>query len=64
MGCGVTSDIVHTESGEAVDIETIIRLRSWIEDIVAQYVKFSKTELFTDYDRERQLFGFKIVFIR
>jgi hypothetical protein len=63
MGRRVNDNVVHVECGEAVDIEAVVRLRQWIEDIISEKVEFSKTNLITDYDRERQLFGFKIVFI-
>lgn len=50
-------------SGEARDIETVIRLRPWIED-EWKYVngKFNKTILKTDYDAHRDIFKFKIIF--
>lgn len=64
MGCGVKDDIVYVEKGEALDIETIIRLRPWIEDITREKISFTKTNLITDYDRKREIFEFRIVFVR
>ena len=48
--------------GTAKDIETIIRLRSWMEDEGKKmYGDFSKSHLFTDYDSENDIFKFKII---
>lgn len=55
----------HVEKGEAVDIETVIRLRPWIEDEVKKsHGRFSSTNLITDYDAKREIFGFEIRFNR
>jgi len=55
----------HIEKGEAVDIETIIRLRAWVEDEVqSKHGKFSDTSLITDYDPKREIFEFQIHFYR
>jgi hypothetical protein len=49
--------------GEAKDIETIARLRPWMEDEwKAINGKFNKTILRTDYDANRDIFKFKIIF--
>lgn len=69
MGRRVTTDthedIVYTLEGEAADVETIIRLRPWMEDEIRDQGKsFTKTQLITDYYRERSIFGFKIYFIK
>lgn len=49
--------------GEAKDIETIVRLRPWIEDIWKEkHGSFTKTKLKTDYDAEIDLFRFEIIF--
>jgi hypothetical protein len=53
----------YVETGTARDIETIIRLRPWIEDFVkSKHGHFSKTELFTDYNAKSNIFFFKILF--
>lgn len=55
----------HVEKGEAVDIETVIRLRSWIEDEVRiKHGFFNRTSLVTQYDAEREIFEFEIRFHR
>lgn len=49
--------------GEARDVETIARLRPWIEDEYrVMHGNFKKTDLFTDYDAVADIFKFKIVF--
>lgn len=51
--------------GEAQDIETIARLRSWLEDEwQAKNGKFTSTKLITDYDAEANIFKFKLYFIK
>lgn len=51
--------------GEARDIETVIRLRPWVEDEYrSMHGAFKKSELFTDYDKDANIFRFKIVFHR
>jgi len=55
----------HIEKGEAVDIETVIRLRGWVEDEVrSKHGNFSDTSLITDYDPKREIFEFQIRFYR
>lgn len=50
-------------NGEARDIETVVRLRPWIEDEWKSVNgKFKKTILKTDYDANRDIFKFKIIF--
>jgi hypothetical protein len=50
-------------TGVAVDIETIARLRPWLEDEAKRKNGFKgPTKLFTDYDKDKNLFKFKIVF--
>lgn len=52
-------------NGEARDIETVVRLRPWIEDeYKTMHGSFKKSELFTDYDANANIFKFKIVFHR
>jgi len=58
-------DVLYTLTGEAADVETIARLRPWMEDEVRiEHGVFSKTQLYTDYIQEREIFEFKIVFYR
>jgi hypothetical protein len=65
MGRRVMDDVVYTLNGEAADIETIARLRTWMEDEVrSERGEFSKTKLYTDYIQEREIFEFKIVFYK
>lgn len=48
-------------SGEVVDIETLARLRPWMEDEAKKKKgNFGKTNLITDYDRLRNVYKFKI----
>jgi hypothetical protein len=52
-------------NGEAEDVETIVRLRPWIEDEWRNaHGDFSKTKLTTDYDPKSNIFKFTIQFIR
>lgn len=54
------SNVLH---GEAQDIETIIRLRPWIEDECRKkYGNFKKSYLVTDYHEQSNIFKFKIYF--
>ena len=51
--------------GEARDIETIIRLRKWIEDEWSKkYGSFKKSHLRTDYNAKTNIFKFRIFFER
>lgn len=64
MGARV-SHADHIEHGTALDIETIVRIRPWVEDIVKEkFFKFSKSELITDYDPINEIFLFKILFFK
>lgn len=48
-------------SGEVLDIETLSRLRPWMEDEAKKKKgTFGKTSLITDYDAERNVYRFKI----
>jgi len=48
--------------GTAKDIETIVRLRTWMEDEGRRiYGDFTKSRLITDYDSENDIFKFKII---
>lgn len=49
--------------GEARDIEDVARLRPWIEDVWKQkHGKFKSTNLITDYDADKNIIKFKIIF--
>lgn len=59
------NEMIYTLSGVAKDIETIIRLRPWMEDEVKyKYCEFSNTKLLTDYDAKNETFSFKIQFYK
>lgn len=59
------SKVLHTLNGKAKDIETIARLRPWMEDEVKKsYPFFSKTKLVTDYHADSTIFSFKILFFK
>lgn len=48
-------------SGEVIDIETLSRLRPWMEDEAKKKKgNFGKTNLVTDYDSKRNVYKFKI----
>lgn len=59
------SKAVHTLNGVAKDIETIVRLRSWMEDEVrTQVPDFTHTKLITDYDPITTHLSFSIKFFK
>lgn len=59
------SKVVYTLNGKAKDIETIARLRPWMEDEVKKSITvFGKSKLLTDYDAKSTVFSFKILFFR
>jgi hypothetical protein len=48
--------------GEIKDIETLHRLRGWMEDEARKkYGNFGKTKLITDYDAGRDVYKFKLL---
>ncbi len=52
-------------AGEAQDIETIVRLRPWIEDEWSNtHGSFSSTKLITDYDAKTNIFKFQLHFFK
>jgi len=58
-------NLMYTLVGTSQDIETIIRLRPWMEDEVkSQYGEFRGSKLITDYDAGKNIFEFKILFYR
>jgi hypothetical protein len=59
MGFLMTNQI----DGVAADIETIARLRPWLEEEARKkYGYTGKTKLVTDYDEDKSIFKFKIIF--
>lgn len=59
------NSIAYVLKGTSRDVESIIRLRPWMEDEVKdKYTNFSSTKLYTDYKQETETFEFKIVFIK
>lgn len=57
------STSIYTLNGTAKDIETIARLRPWMEDEVRGKIgSFKSTDLVTDYDEKSTVFSFKIRF--
>ena len=62
----VNSDkVMYVLHGKSCDVETIIRLRPWMEDEVrGNRGEFSYSKLFTDYDEGSETFEFKIVFFK
>ena len=58
-------NILYNLTGKAKDIETIVRLRPWMEDEIKQSIgSFSSSKLYTDYSAEKDIFDFKIVFFK
>jgi hypothetical protein len=56
---------LYVLKGKSRDVESIIRLRPWMEDEIRKtHGDFSVTKLFTDYDQRTEIFEFKIVFYR
>ena len=50
-------------TGTAKDIETIAKLRPWMEDEArAKYGYNGKTRLLTEYDKQSEIFSFSIIF--
>lgn len=55
----------YTLEGKAIDVETIIRLRKWMEDeVISQKGMFSRSYLLTDYDAKQNIFSFKLQFFK
>lgn len=62
MGHRINNSI-YTLHGKAKDVETIARLRPWMEDEIRNKVgNFNRTDLITDYDEKSTVFSFKISF--
>lgn len=67
MGSVITEnrEVVYTLYGKSRDIETIVRLRPWIEDeVLMSHGPFTESKLFTDYDAKTEIFEFKIIFFK
>jgi hypothetical protein len=55
----------YSLKGTAMDIETIVRLRRWMEDEVREtHGQFSETKLLTQYDAKSNIFSFAIEFFK
>ncbi len=62
MGRGVGYLMKTVVKGEVKDIETLNRLRPWMEDESRKkYGNFEKTKLITDYDAGRDVYKFKLL---
>lgn len=62
MGRGVGYLMRIVVSGEVTDIETLHRLRPWMEDEARKkYGGFEKTKLITDYIEGRDVYKFKLL---
>jgi len=58
-------NVLYVLHGISRDVETIIRLRPWIEDeIKDRYGDFTTTKLYTDYKPKTETFEYKIVFYK
>lgn len=56
---------VYALNGEAKDQETIVRLRSWIEDEVRDKgVDFDHTNISMDYNADKGSFSYTITFFK
>lgn len=63
MKIDIDDSVIYVLTGISRDVETIIRLRPWIEDeIRKQYGDFDTTKLYTDYKQGTETFEYKIVF--
>lgn len=63
MGRGVGHLMEAMLTGTAQDIETIAKLRPWMEDEArAKYGYKGKSRLLTEYDKESEIFSFSIIF--
>ena len=61
MGGRVGHLMTIIAEGEVNDIETLNRIRGWIEDEArGKYGNFEKTTLTTDYDVTRNVYQFKL----
>jgi len=65
MRVELDKNVVYVLNGISRDVETIIRLRPWIEDeIRSTYGDFDFTKLYTDYKPNNETFEYKIVFYK
>ena len=63
MARGVGYLMDNKITGQAVDVETINKIRPWVEDEArAKYGYTGKTKLITDYNKDTQDYAFSIVF--
>lgn len=60
-GMGFLMDMIL--EGVAKDIETIAKLRPWMEaEVRKEYSGLGESRLVTDYDANENIFKFKIIF--
>lgn len=65
MKINIDDKVLYVLNGISRDVETIIRLRPWIEDEIRNtYGDFSSTKLYTDYKQHNETFEYKIVFFK
>ena len=65
MKINVDDSVLYVLHGISRDVETIIRLRPWIEDeIKEKHGEFSSTKLYTDYKPKTETFEYCIVFYK
>jgi hypothetical protein len=63
MGRGVGFLMYIVLEGLAKDIETIARLRPWMEfKMREEHGDLGESKLITDYDQNKNIFKFKIIF--
>lgn len=63
MGRGVGHLMANIITGQAADIETINKLRPWLEDEAGvKYGYTGKTKLLTDYDKDTDTYSFSLEF--
>jgi hypothetical protein len=65
MRVELDKNVVYVLNGISRDVETIIRLRPWIEDEIRSTCgDFDFTKLYTDYKPNNETFEYKIVFYK
>lgn len=65
MKIELDENVLYVLNGISRDVETIVRIRPWIEDeIKSMYGDFAFTKLYTDYKPSNETFEYKIVFYK
>jgi hypothetical protein len=65
MKVKLDENVIYVLNGISRDVETIARLRPWIEDEIRNtFGDFSFTKLYTDYKPNNETFEYKIVFYK